>query len=74
MGVVGELKTLIERETASKVQANKDPAYITLIYATQVLQIRKEQVMAAAEELEQWGLIQIGRTLNDFYFRLNDNE
>lgn len=72
MGIVSELKTLIEREKLQRERKQQTPTYTTLIYASQTICASKERVMAAAKELEEWGLITIGRTINDYYFSINE--
>ena len=70
MEIVSELKNLIEREKLQRESRQQMPTYTTLIYASQTICASKERVMAAAKELEEWGLIRIGRTINDYYFSM----
>lgn len=70
MEIVSELKNLIEREKLQRESRQQTPTYTTLIYASQTICASKERVMAAAKELEEWGVIRIGRTINDYYFSM----
>lgn len=74
MEIVGALKSLIESESLRKEQAQIHPAYITLLYASNKILASKEQVMEAAKELQEWGIIEIGRTINDYYYKIKSGD
>ena len=62
------LLELITQEHERKRDKDIHPNHTTLTFAASMLGLSKHQVLQEAKELEEQGLIRVGRTINDCYF------